>query len=117
MGPAIRHANFALSKEKARRKALIILSDSKPTDYDAYEGRHGVEDVHRAVLEGHTLGVRTHALCLSPMTSRHLERMFGRAGYHHFTNREATVRRLFVFLASRLQNRTVPGFFASSSSP
>ncbi len=51
MGPAIRNATMHLMKLKARRRALFLVSDGRPSDLDRYEGRHGNADVKRAVFE------------------------------------------------------------------
>ncbi|HEY8493506.1 MAG TPA: hypothetical protein VIN04_06400, partial [Myxococcota bacterium] len=51
LGGPIRHASARLAREPARARLLIVISDGKPHDDDAYEGRYGLEDVRQAVFE------------------------------------------------------------------
>ncbi|MBW2629658.1 MAG: VWA domain-containing protein, partial [Deltaproteobacteria bacterium] len=51
IGPAIRHALEVLEGSGARRRLVLLLTDAKPTDYDHYEGRYGIEDVRQALRE------------------------------------------------------------------
>ena len=50
LGPAIRHSTYRLSQLNSKNKLLILLTDGKPTDYDRYEGRYGIEDIHNAIV-------------------------------------------------------------------
>lgn len=77
IGPAIRHATAELAKCGARQKLLLLVSDGKPSDVDRYEGRYGVADVHRAVLDAQGSGVVTHALAVDPAAKAWLPSMFG----------------------------------------
>jgi nitric oxide reductase NorD protein len=77
IGPAIRHATAELLACGARQKLLLVVSDGKPSDVDRYEGRYGVADVHRAVLDAHAAGVVTHALAVDPAARAWLPSMFG----------------------------------------
>ncbi|MFO0598248.1 MAG: VWA domain-containing protein [Myxococcaceae bacterium] len=77
IGPALRHATAKLNECGARQKLLVLLSDGKPSDVDHYEGRYGMADVHRAVLDAQATGVVTHALALDPSARRWLPSMFG----------------------------------------
>ena len=81
IGPALRHVTVMLEREPARRKLLVLLSDGKPTDYDRYEGRHGVADVRKAVDEAARRGVHVFALGLDPRVRHHLPAMFGPGGF------------------------------------
>lgn len=82
IGPALRHGTSVLKSMDARRKLLLLISDGKPTDFDRYEGRHGVGDVRQAVREGQRAGVRISALALDPTARRYLPQMFGPSGFH-----------------------------------
>lgn len=77
IGPAIRHATAELLACGARQKLLLLVSDGKPSDVDRYEGRYGVADVHRAVLDAQGAGVVTHALAMDPAAKAWLPSMFG----------------------------------------
>lgn len=77
IGPAIRHATSELLACGAKQKLLLLVSDGKPSDIDRYEGRYGVADVHRAVLDAQGAGVVTHALAVDPAARAWLPSMFG----------------------------------------
>ena len=51
MGPAIRHLSGQLAERPNRHRLLLLLTDGKPNDNDYYEGRYGIEDTRKAVLE------------------------------------------------------------------
>jgi nitric oxide reductase NorD protein len=79
IGPALRHANARLASRPEKFKDLILVSDCKPTDYDRYEGRHGIADVRKALAEAQRLGVRIQALTIDAQASGWLPAMFGPA--------------------------------------
>lgn len=76
IGPALRHATDRLFRSPARHKLLLLLSDCKPTDYDRYEGRHGMADVHKALHEARQRHVHVHALAIDSVASSWLASMF-----------------------------------------
>ncbi|MEZ4267898.1 MAG: hypothetical protein R3F39_16105 [Myxococcota bacterium] len=80
MGAPIRHAVAELLKTPQRHKLLLVITDGKPTDYDRYEGAHGVGDVAshpRAARDG----VLVHALAYDPAARAQIPAMFGPGGY------------------------------------
>ena len=77
IGPAIRHATAQLTAHPARKKHLILVTDGKPTDFDRYEGGHGVHDVAWAVREARRKEVSVHALGIDPRAATLLPTMFG----------------------------------------
>lgn len=77
IGPAIRHAAGKLAGMRARRRLLLLVTDGRPSDYDQYEGRYGVEDVAQAVREAHREGVLCHALAVESGAEGRLTEMFG----------------------------------------
>ncbi len=81
VGPALRHATAALARTSCRRKAVLLLSDGKPTDTDRYEGPHGVGDVRQAVREAKKAGVDVFALSADPRSKALLPQMFGVRGH------------------------------------
>lgn len=81
IGAALRHAVAGLAGYPARRRHLILITDAKPTDFDRYEGRHGIEDVRKAVLEAKAEGVAIHALGIDPRSAGILPAMFGVRGW------------------------------------
>ena len=81
IGPAIRHGTAALAKHPARKKHLIVITDGKPTDFDRYEGGHGIHDVAWAVREARRCNVTVHALGIDPREAATLPTMFGPSGW------------------------------------
>ncbi|MDA8086604.1 MAG: VWA domain-containing protein [Nitrospiraceae bacterium] len=81
MGPAIRHANSILEKTGAKTRLLIVLSDGKPEDYDAYKGDYGVEDTRKALMEARERGVHPFCITIDKEARSYLPRMYGAANY------------------------------------
>ena len=81
IGPAIRHGTAQLTKHPARKKHLILVTDGKPTDFDRYEGGHGIHDVAWAVREARRNEVSVHALGIDPRAASILPTMFGPGGW------------------------------------
>jgi hypothetical protein len=76
LGPVLRHAGARLAKVSARRRMILVLSDAKPTDHDAYEGKHGVADVRRAVQELSRAGMATSVVALNSRDAKLHDREF-----------------------------------------
>lgn len=81
IGPAIRHATDAFQRCASRQKHLIVLTDGKPTDFDRYEGNHGIQDVAYAVREARRADIQVQAIGLDPRAARVLPTMFGPGGW------------------------------------
>ncbi len=81
IGPAIRHSIEMLSRNPARKKLLLLLSDGKPTDYDRYEGKYGIDDVRQSIREAGRAGVKVQALAVDAQAKNYLPRMFGNGNY------------------------------------
>jgi nitric oxide reductase NorD protein len=81
LGAPLRHLTAALVGEAAQRRLLLLLSDGKPNDDDAYEGRYGIEDTRQAVVEARALGIDVFCLTIDREGSAYLPRMFGPSGY------------------------------------
>lgn len=80
-GAAIRHATTALMRRQADHRLLLLLSDGKPNDVDRYEGRYGVEDMHRAITEARLQGVFPFCLTIDRQAANYLPRIFGANQY------------------------------------
>jgi nitric oxide reductase NorD protein len=80
-GAALRHASSLLTRQPARHRLLLLLSDGKPNDCDLYEGRYGVEDMRQAVLEARQAGLSTFCLTVDRQAGAYLPRVFGP---HHY---------------------------------
>ncbi len=76
LAPAIRHATEILSASSAKSKILILLTDGKPTDYDGYEGRYGIEDIHKACMEASQRRILTKAFAIEKNAKHYFPRMF-----------------------------------------
>ncbi len=81
MGPAIRHANSILAKTGAKTRLLIVLSDGKPEDYDAYKGDYGVEDTRKALIEARERGLHPFCITIDKEARSYLPHMYGAANY------------------------------------
>lgn len=81
LGTAIRHVATDLSRRRASRRLLLVITDGKPNDLDHYEGRHGIEDSRMAVREARRAGNAVFALAIDGRASAHLPRLFGRGGF------------------------------------
>ena len=79
MGPAIRHATQQLIKTESRIKALIILSDGYPQDFDYGKDRnsreYGVKDTTRALAEARQQGISAFCLTVDPSGHDYLREM------------------------------------------
>jgi nitric oxide reductase NorD protein len=65
----------------AERRLLLILSDGKPNDVDAYEGPYGVEDARQAIAEARAQNVHVLCLTVDRDAPRYATRIFGKAGF------------------------------------
>jgi nitric oxide reductase NorD protein len=81
LGAAVRHATAALSRERARHRLLLVLSDGKPNDVDEYEGRYGVEDARQAVAEARLQELSPFCLTVDREAPIYLPRIFGPRAY------------------------------------
>ena len=79
MGPAIRHASKMLAATESRIKALIIISDGYPQDYDYGQDRnskdYGIKDTTRALTEASQQGVQSFCLTVDPSGHDYLREM------------------------------------------
>jgi len=81
LGAAIRHATARLDEQTAGHRLLLILSDGKPNDIDAYQGSHGIEDSRQAINEARARNVYPFCLTVDQEDSAYLKRIFGPSGY------------------------------------
>jgi nitric oxide reductase NorD protein len=81
VGAAIRHATAALSARPTRRRLLLVLSDGKPNDVDAYDGPYGIEDARQAIAEARLQNVDVFCLTVDREAPRYAPRIFGRTGF------------------------------------
>jgi nitric oxide reductase NorD protein len=82
MGVAIRHLSHLLSRQPARHKLLVTLSDGRPDDFgDEYRGTYGVEDTRRALQEAREQGIRSYCITIDRQGADYLRHMMGPASY------------------------------------
>jgi nitric oxide reductase NorD protein len=94
LGAAIRHVSAQLAQENAARKLLIVLTDGKPNDLDHYEGKHGIEDSHMAVVEARRSGQSLHGIIIDEDGQDWFARIFGRGGFSLLPNPQRLTRAL-----------------------
>jgi len=81
IGAGIRHATAKLAERPSRQRLLLVLTDGKPNDIDHYEGRFGIEDTRRAVLEARREGVTVFGVTVDKEAQSYFPTLFGRGGY------------------------------------
>lgn len=102
LGPAIRHGAALLRSTNASKRLMILLTDGKPTDFDRYEGRYGIEDIHHAFLEAKQIGVSIKALTVESHAKHYFPFMFGASDYHILSDPSELPGQLFrIFLETR----------------
>jgi nitric oxide reductase NorD protein len=68
-------------RQPARHRLLLLLSDGKPNDEDDYEGRYGVEDMKRAVIEARLQDIFPFCLTIDRSAAGYLPYVFGPSQY------------------------------------
>lgn len=81
IGTALRHASHLLAQRPEHHRLLLLLSDGKPNDLDHYEGRYGIEDTRRAVIEARRLGLKLFGITIDREAKDYFPYLFGRGGY------------------------------------
>ncbi|PLW68604.1 nitric oxide reductase activation protein NorD [Pseudohalioglobus lutimaris] len=81
MGAAIRHAAVDLAKRPNRHRLLLVLTDGKPNDSDYYEGRYGIEDTRRAILDARRQELKVFGVTIDRDAQDYIGQLFGRGGY------------------------------------
>jgi nitric oxide reductase NorD protein len=94
MGPAIRHATEILKVQPSKVKLLFLISDGKPNDIDAYEGRYGVEDSRKAIKEAEGCGIVPFCLTVDNTAHEYLAHIFGKGNYAVLSGVERLVKKL-----------------------
>ncbi len=101
IGPALRYATDEACLPDARRRLVLLISDGKPTDYDRYEGTHGVEDVRQAVREASRRGVWVHGLTIDTVARGYFPAMLG-AGHWEILPRVDALPRALAAAYARM---------------
>ena len=101
VGAAIRHATAGLVREAVGHRLLLVLSDGRPNDVDVYEGRHGVEDAAKAVVEARLQHIHPFCLTVDRHAPAYMPRIFGPAGFATL-RRAAALPNVLVDVISRM---------------
>lgn len=94
MGAAIRRATALLETQGEGQRLLLILSDGKPTDIDAYEGRYAIEDTRMSLIEARRAGIQPFCLTIDREGADYLPHLFGPGGFLVLRHPEELARRL-----------------------
>ena len=81
LGAGIRESAKILKKQKNANKLLLIISDGKPNDEDRYDGRYGIEDTKKAILEVKKDGITPFCITIDTDAKEYLNYLFGKDGY------------------------------------
>jgi nitric oxide reductase activation protein len=79
-GAAIRHAARKLSRQPAKIKLLVLISDGKPLD-DDYSGAYAVADTKRALQEAKRQGIHPYCVTVDREGEEYLQGMYGGVAY------------------------------------
>jgi nitric oxide reductase NorD protein len=94
LGAAIRHASAGLAEQARKRRLLLVITDGKPNDLDHYEGRHGIEDSHKAVQEARRMGHAVFGITVDRDGKSWFPRIFGQGGFALIPNPEKLTQAL-----------------------
>ena len=83
LGTAIRQSTNILKEQSTQNKLMLIVSDGKPNDIDRYEGRYGVEDTKKAILEAKKMGIIPFCITVDSESNDYLPQIFGKDGYRY----------------------------------
>src|SRR6266404_2822956 len=81
LGAAIRHAAAKLSKQEARTRLLIVLSDGRPYDHDYGDARYAREDTREALRQAKTQGITPFCITIDRESESELRDLYGEVGY------------------------------------
>jgi nitric oxide reductase NorD protein len=81
LGAAIRHAAMRLSRQDARTKLLIVLSDGRPYDHDYGDSRYAREDTRMALRQARIEAITPFCITIDRESEDQLRDMYGEVGY------------------------------------
>jgi nitric oxide reductase NorD protein len=103
IGAALRYCVTRLEERPERHRLLLVLTDGKPNDVDHYEGRYGVEDTRKAVLEGRAKGLCVFGITVDRKAQGYFPHLFGRGHYAivgHLAHLSAALPKIYRQLAA-----------------
>lgn len=86
IGAALRGVAQDLVDRPNKQKLLLVLTDGKPNDVDHYEGRYGIEDSRKAVLECRQMGLSVFGVTVDQKAQDYFPYIFGRGSYQIIGN-------------------------------
>ncbi|MEJ7709355.1 MAG: VWA domain-containing protein [Pyrinomonadaceae bacterium] len=81
LGAAIRHAAARLSKQEARTRLLIVLSDGRPYDHDYGDARYARDDTREALRQAKLAGITSFCITIDRDSEAELRDLYGEIGY------------------------------------
>lgn len=81
LGAAIRHATARLTKQDARTRLLIVLSDGRPYDHDYGDARYAREDTREALRQAKSQGITPFCITIDRESEAELRDLYGEIGY------------------------------------
>jgi hypothetical protein len=81
LGAAIRHATARLTKQDARTRLLIVLSDGRPYDHDYGDARYAREDTREALRQAKNEGITPFCITIDRESEAELRDLYGEIGY------------------------------------
>jgi nitric oxide reductase NorD protein len=88
IGASLRHSVEKFEKINSKKKIILLLSDGKPTDYDAYEGKYGIADVRQCVREAKAKNIDIFSLAIDKDAKFYFPQLFGRKNYQILSDPE-----------------------------
>jgi nitric oxide reductase NorD protein len=81
LGAAIRHATAKLTKQEARTRLLIVLSDGRPYDHDYGDARYARDDTREALKQAKIQGITPFCITIDRESEAELRDLYGEIGY------------------------------------
>lgn len=98
IGAAIRHTAARLRDRPNRHRLMLVLTDGKPNDVDHYEGRYGIEDSRKAILDARAQGIGVFGVTVDRKAQTYFPHLFGRGSFaivHHLAHLSAALPRAY----------------------
>lgn len=103
IGAAIRHGTARLEQRPNRHRLLLVLTDGKPNDVDHYEGRYGIEDTRKAIIEARAKGLVVFGVTVDRKAQSYFPHLFGRGSFaivQHLAQLSGALPRLYRHLVA-----------------
>lgn len=81
LGPILRHGIDILNRKKNQKKLILFISDTKPTDFDYYEGQYGANDFAKAIQEARRANIHFHVCSIQSKDHKNSNSFFHPSEY------------------------------------